>query len=69
MTNETEIRCPFRMVLVGVSFWCQGKFGHHGRCWNAPEGCGGDATLAWVPSQEERSAELLKVLSSGSGKR
>jgi len=42
-------RCPEKITLVGVTFRCDQKVGHDGKCYNEPEGCGGTARMTWIP--------------------
>jgi hypothetical protein len=59
MTTQ-RIRCPFKIVLVGVTFQCQDKLGHWFPCWNEPEGCGGEARISWKPTSQDLLEEIKK---------
>jgi len=62
IANEDPLRCPFKVVLVGVTFQCQQRYGHYGRCWNDPEGCGGDARITFLPPEAEKIEEMCRIL-------
>lgn len=61
MTTDA-LRCPFKVELVGVVFQCQQRVGHWGRCWNDPEGCGGDARITFLPPGAAKTEEMIRIV-------
>lgn len=56
MMEEEKPGCPFKLTLVGVTFYCKGILGHLDRCHDDPPGV--DARITWKPS----SSDLMDVI-------
>lgn len=57
-----DIRCPFKIELVGVKFYCNLELGHRGRCEDRPPGGGGDVRITWEPSPQMIAEEIMKCV-------
>jgi hypothetical protein len=68
MTTDA-LRCPFKIELVGVVFQCQQRYGHWGRCYNDPEGCGNDARIAFRPTDAEKVEAMSQMFRETQGER
>lgn len=60
MATKEKPGCPFKLKLVGVTFYCKGDLSHSGRCYDDPPGV--DARITWKPSPSDLLEEIQKCL-------